>query len=56
MVEIQCGVCDAIFSKSRNNTHLVIKTKKSDYCSRRCARTSSNGMHEESKVLKEYRI
>ena len=35
-VKFQCA-CSKVFIKSRNCTHLVIKTKITDYCSRSCA-------------------
>lgn len=35
MVEFRCGTCGEIFTRQRNNTHLVIPNK-STYCSRVC--------------------
>ena len=37
LVRFECGSCGDEFIKPRNNTHLVIKTKSSTYCSRSCA-------------------
>ena len=36
LVRFECGSCGDEFIKPRNNTHLVIKTKSSTYCSRSC--------------------
>jgi len=54
MVEIECGNCGRIFSKPRNCTHLVIKTKKSTYCSRQCS--GRRGNKGQSKIIKEYML
>ena len=35
-VRFVCGSCGDEFVKSRNNTHLVVKTRSSTYCSRSC--------------------
>ena len=37
LVRFECGSCGNEFIKPRNNTHLVIKNRKSTYCSRSCA-------------------
>lgn len=51
MVEFRCGSCNTIFSKPKNLTHLIIKSKMSTYCSRKCA-----GMRKaDSIVIREYR-
>jgi hypothetical protein len=42
MVELKCGSCKQSFIKYHNQTHLVIKTKKSVYCSRRCSGKKSD--------------
>jgi len=36
LVRFKCGSCGNEFIKPRNNTHLIIKTKSSTYCSRSC--------------------
>jgi len=36
LVRFECGSCGGEFIKPRSNTHLVIKTKSSTYCSRPC--------------------
>lgn len=51
-VEMSCGNCETIFTKPRNTTHLVIKNKKSDYCSKKCSCSPSRGL---STILREFR-
>lgn len=52
-VEIKCGFCGNNFVRYRNQTHLVIKSKKSDYCSKRCAARGSS-LKLFSEVIREF--
>ena len=54
LVEFSCGICSNMFIKAKNQTHLIIKSKKSDYCSRSC---SSKASHSKIKsiIIKEFR-
>ena len=36
MVELECPTCGRIFYRRRNITHLVITSKRIDFCSRKC--------------------
>lgn len=39
MVRLKCPECEIEFVKERGQSHLVIKSKKMDFCSRICAST-----------------
>lgn len=55
LVDIRCGVCGYIFTKPRNNTHLLASNKKqSTFCSRSCAGKSTS-LKAISEVLNIYR-
>lgn len=53
LVELSCGVCGNTFIKAKNQTHLIIRTKKSTYCSKSCASKAIN--FKPSTVIKEFR-
>ena len=55
LVLFQCGMCGIEFSKPRNKTHLVIKKKSSDYCSRVCAGKAQFAGKPLSVIIKVYR-
>lgn len=42
LVRFICGSCNKEFIKPKCNTHLTIKSKKSDYCSRSCGAKASH--------------
>jgi len=50
MVDFECGSCGDVFTRARNQTHLV-KWTKSTYCSRSCWSKHLSP----SIVLKEYK-
>lgn len=54
MVEMKCGACGCIFTKPKNQSHLIIKNKNTDYCSKECG-YKSKYLKEKSEVLREYR-
>lgn len=51
LVDLICGCCGDTFTIARNQSYLVVKYKKSNYCSRSCASKKS----KPSTLVREYR-
>lgn len=60
-VDLICPNCGVLFTRPRNRTHLVVKTKRATFCSRTCAASFQlkerwHGMTEEMKKAIENNV
>ena len=42
MVDLKCPMCGILFTKPKNNTHLVYTNRSATYCSKKCGGRAAN--------------